>query len=185
MVGQRLTGLVHIADWYATLCALAGVTPDDAEAKSVGLPAPDSLNLWPYLSGNISTSPRTRVHLSQSAMVVGQYKLIRTSEEMRACWGGPLYPNASQNNYNNSGPFLSPCQPARVCDGAGCLFDVVNDPSEYHDLAQDPAHADLLGKMQEQLEEANRHNFKPHRGAFDERACAAAENAGGYWGPFI
>ena len=185
MVGQRLTGLVHIADWYATLCALAGVSPHDAEAKAMGLPAPDSLNLWPYLSGNISESPRTHIHLSEEALVMGRYKLIRTNEEMRACWSGPLYPNASQNLYNNSGPFLSPCQPTRVCAGDGCLFDVVEDPSERSNLALDPAHSNVLITMQQRLEEENRNNFKPNRGTFDQRVCAAAEKVGGYWGPFI
>ena len=28
--GSALSGIIHIADWYATLCALAGVDPFDA-----------------------------------------------------------------------------------------------------------------------------------------------------------
>ena len=35
--GQRVTGLMHIADWYATFCALAGVDPKDGSAASAGL----------------------------------------------------------------------------------------------------------------------------------------------------
>ena len=34
--GQALTGLVHIADWYATFCALAGVDPEDKPAAAQG-----------------------------------------------------------------------------------------------------------------------------------------------------
>ena len=162
---------------------MAGVTPHDAEAAAAGLPAPDSLNLWPYLSGNVSASPRTSIHLSDVAFVSGQYKLIRTNQPLRGCWSGPLYPNASQNTLPSFGPWLSPCPPSRDCAGDGCLFDVVRDPHERVNLAR--SHASLLSRMQQQLEEANRHRFTPQRGGFDARACDAAERAGGFWGPFI
>jgi len=46
-------------DWYATSCALAGVDPTDARAEASGLPPIDSINLWPWLSGKQSRSPRT------------------------------------------------------------------------------------------------------------------------------
>lgn len=49
--GQRVTGLMHIADWYATFCALAGVDATDASAASAGLfdircLGDDDLRLW-------------------------------------------------------------------------------------------------------------------------------------------
>ena len=33
MRGQKTEGYIHIADWYATLCALAGVDPTDKQAE--------------------------------------------------------------------------------------------------------------------------------------------------------
>jgi hypothetical protein len=40
---------------------LAGVDPTDHTAAAAGLPAVDSVSLWPYLSGRQSASPR-QVH---------------------------------------------------------------------------------------------------------------------------
>lgn len=52
-------GIFHIADWYATFAALAGVDPTDEKAAAAGLPPIDSVNQWPYLSGATTTAPRT------------------------------------------------------------------------------------------------------------------------------
>jgi arylsulfatase I/J len=38
-VGRSLGGIVHIADWFSTLCALAGVSPVDGRAARAGLPS--------------------------------------------------------------------------------------------------------------------------------------------------
>lgn len=37
MVGTQLDGIIHIADWYATLCTLAGVDPEDGTAAAAGV----------------------------------------------------------------------------------------------------------------------------------------------------
>jgi arylsulfatase A-like enzyme len=57
--GSVNEGIMHIADWYATFAALAGVDPTDAKAAAAGLPAIDSINQWPFLSGANATAPRT------------------------------------------------------------------------------------------------------------------------------
>ena len=44
-IGRSLSGIIHIADWYSTLCALAGVSPEDARAAMAGLPSVDSINI--------------------------------------------------------------------------------------------------------------------------------------------
>ena len=83
MKGQQLDGMMHITDWYATFCYLAGdINPTDTNPDA---PSPiDSLNFWPYLSGAISESPRqTIVHdhlmytnITQGAIRNGRYKLV-------------------------------------------------------------------------------------------------------------
>ena len=183
--GAKLSGSVHIADWYATVCALAGVDPRDDRAAAANLPAVDSLNLWPYLAGEASTSPRVRVHLSDTALVDGEYKIIINNAEF-ACWGGPLYPNASTASgpLYPGGTVATPCKTSVDCGTSGCLFNVETDAEERHNLASDPAHAALLQSMRDKLAAANAGNFNPVRGSFDPRACAAAERNGGYWGPF-
>jgi arylsulfatase B len=65
--GTKLAGAksyVHLCDWYATFCGLAGVDPHDALAEKNRLPPVDSLDLWPMLSGRNLTSPRIEILFS-------------------------------------------------------------------------------------------------------------------------
>ena len=55
---QSLSGLTHVADWFATFSELAGL---GAAAPADGPSPPESLSLWPYLSGANATSPRAEV----------------------------------------------------------------------------------------------------------------------------
>ena len=48
--GEKVESLIHVADWYATLCGLANVDPHDTSAAAAGLPALDSVDQWPVLS---------------------------------------------------------------------------------------------------------------------------------------
>jgi arylsulfatase I/J len=175
---------------YATFAALAGVDATDERAAAAGLPAVDSLNLWPYLSGQAGSSPRTEIHLSQDSYISGRYKLlVGTSVSKSACWGGPFYPNSSTATGPHKGPFGGPCTSAIDCTSRGCLFDVVDDSSEYHDLAADAVHnatiASVIAKLGNKLELANQELFRPKRGGWDHRACEAAGRNGWYWGPFL
>merc|ERR1712046_61868 len=57
--GKVLDGIVTIWDFFATICSLAGVDPTEPNPHS---PTPvDSYDLWPYLSGQASHSPRTEI----------------------------------------------------------------------------------------------------------------------------
>jgi arylsulfatase I/J len=129
------TGLISIEDWYATLCALAGVDAFDARAAAAGLPPIDSLNLWPLLSGANATSPRTEIVLGiptiSSALSIGDpylgvqgliradgYKLL-IGQTHQNVWTSAHYPNASTKWANT----------AADCAG-GCLFNVFTDPTE-------------------------------------------------------
>jgi len=124
-------GLVHGADWLATICGLMGAADacrEDARARAAGLPALDSLDLWPLLSGANGTSPRTEVPVGPSALVSGRYKLL-LGKQAGAGWDGPLFPNASSPSNDPHGEVLD-------CGATGCLFNVGGDDAgEHADLA--------------------------------------------------
>ena len=66
MRGSKLTGLGALWDVYATFAALAGADPFDHRAAAAGLPAVDSINLWPYWSGEERRSARRRLEIGST-----------------------------------------------------------------------------------------------------------------------
>ena len=171
MRGKKTEGYIHIADWYATFCSLAGVDPTDQKAAKANLPPIDSMNMWPMISGQNSTSPRVEIPVTNSTLISGDYKII-TGELSRAGWTGPHYPNSTQY-VNNT-----------VNCGDGCLYNIKMDPYEYHNLAAEKP--DVLKMMQMKLAAYQAKSFNPDRGRGWPGACEAAVNKyGGYWGPFL
>ena len=65
----------------------------------------------------------------------------------------------------------------------GCLFNVVEDPTEHRDLALEmPDKAkELLGK----LIAVSRTQFRPDRGSGDQRACEQLKKNGNFFGPWL
>ena len=183
------TGFVSIEDWYATLCALAGVDKTDTRAAAAGLPPVDSLNLWPMLSGMNSTSPRTEIilgmpfissdnsfgdpHLGVQALIREDgYKLIIGTTHQNV-WTGPQYPNASTKWPNT----------ANDCTN-GCLYNVFTDTTEHNDVAS--TYPDIVTSMRARISELNATMYRPDRGTPSKLACTAAlEKWGGFWGPFL
>ena len=108
MRGQKLEGLTTIWDFYRTfsegIARLGDVT--DHEAAAASLPPLDSLNLWPYLSGEVDISPRDQVLLGTgngnvngiiiSNISNGTTKIWKRLEGdvAFAGWTGPTCPNA-------------------------------------------------------------------------------------------
>ena len=92
--GTVQNGMIHIADWYSTFSHLAGVDPTDSRAATSGLPPIDSINMWPFLSGAVATSPRTFIPIGPQCLVQGDYKLISQKTSPNG-WQGPFYPNSS------------------------------------------------------------------------------------------
>eukprot|EP00658_Telonema_sp_P-2_P047968 TRINITY_DN3650_c0_g2_i2.p1 TRINITY_DN3650_c0_g2~~TRINITY_DN3650_c0_g2_i2.p1 ORF type:complete len:447 (+),score=97.73 TRINITY_DN3650_c0_g2_i2:191-1531(+) len=68
--GTELDSYIHIADWYGTLCHLAGVNATDERAQAAGLPGVDSINHWPLLIGQTKTAARTDIYLSKVSVRV-------------------------------------------------------------------------------------------------------------------
>ena len=171
MRGQKTEGYIHIADWYATFCSLAGVDPADEKASAANLPPIDSLNVWPLISGQNLTSPRTDIPVSNTTLIGGDYKIL-TGTVGHAGWTGPHYPNGSHE-----------VDAIEHC-GDGCLYDIKQDPLEHTNLATKLP--DVLKTMQSKLAQYQTTHFNPDRGGEWPGACeAAVNNYGHYWGPFL
>ena len=180
------SGLIELADWYTTFCAIAGVDPTDELAAASGLPPVDGLDMWPLLSGANATSPRRHVILGSSddsdkagnTIVTGVvradgYKLL-LGKLATAFWTGPQYPNAS-GGYPSA---------SEHCGTAGCLFNVFDDPSEYEEISA--AHPTIVSDLQALIADASATVFNPSRGVKDDKACEKAfTQHGGFWGPFV
>ena len=175
MRGQKTEGYIHLADWYGTFCGLAGVDPKDEAAAAAKLPPVDSLDMWPLVSGQTSTSPRTNIHISVNALISGNYKIL-TGKMNQAGWTGPQYPNTT----NPAGGIKESVD----CGDTGCLFNIKDDPEERKDLAS--SMPDMLSQMRMKLATMNSTYFNPDRGSAWPGACeAAVVKYKNFWGPFL
>ena len=174
MRGQKTEGYVHMADWYATFCALAGVDPTDGKAAKAKLPPIDSLNMWPLISGQNSTSPRVDVPISYATLISGDYKILQGNIG-EAGWTGPQYPNTTST---------AGLKTVEHCGQSGCLYNIKDDPSEYVNLANKLPK--VLKDMKNKLASYQSTYFNPNRGKQWPGCCAdALGKYKGFWGPFV
>jgi arylsulfatase B len=125
---------IHIADWYATLPAIAGIAT--VQDPNPNLPPIDALNVWPLLSGQTDVSPRQEIPLSYHSLIQGDYKLIWQDEVQESGWTGPYYPNASS----------TPDDIRLTMNCAnGCLYNLARDRGEHEDMAkQEPVRVQAM-----------------------------------------
>ena len=185
MRGKKIDQLIHVADWYATFCTLAGVDPMDKAAAAAKLPPIDSMNMWDLVSGKNMTSPRMDVVLGIQGrlekdmmngwgLVSGDYKIL-VGRVTNAGWTGPQYPN--QTNPAGGIEAVENCN-------EGCLFNIKEDPEERNNLNH--TMTDKLKEMQMKLKNHFSTFFNPDRGHVDPKACETAINQyGGFWGPWL
>ena len=174
MRGQKTEGYIHLADWYGTFCKIAGVDLVDKKAAAANLPPVDSLDMWPLISGENSTSPRTDIFASIDAMISGDYKILM-GRMGQAGWTGPQYPNQT----NPSGGIITVVE----CGDTGCLFNIKDDPEERHNLAS--TMPEMLNEMKTKFMKLNETYFNPNRGKDWPGACEATVKYGNFWGPFL
>jgi uncharacterized sulfatase len=157
--GTRVGGFVSFIDFGATVLNLAGV------------PVPEHMDGRPFLGRSVSLEEVNRrdeafgyadrfdekYDLCRS-LRKGRYKYLRNFQA--------FYPDALQNNYRykmlayeewrqlfHAGK-LNPIQRAFFEPKAvEALYDVETDPHEVHNLAGDPAHAEMLKKLRGRLRE--------------------------------
>lgn len=203
--GAKLDGYATGWDWYATYAALAGVDPTDHKAAAAGLPAHDSINLWPWLSGAQQASPRTEVVVGETTsltpngdgqtviggVISGRYKLLvgpdarkwntnlmtyRVSQDVQT---GPNWPNRTIS--------LRPMLFTRHCGrtpDVGCLFDIFEDPYESSSIAE--KNLTLFNELLARVDELQKTVYSPNRGLANKGACKKAESSyKGYWGPWV
>ena len=194
MRGTKIRGMMHITDWWATLSVLTGQSVADPKAAAAGgLPPPDSIDMWPMLTGKNSTSPRHTLVLragsiSHKAAAGGGAGMIKTmtlpgaaspsrmklvTGDQGGYWGGQYAPN------NTAAVKLKDC-------ADGCLFNLNLDPTEHDDLAADPRYAATLKLLQAELTAAAGTTFQsPGSEASDHNADLWAKAHAGFWGPWL
>lgn len=198
MRGVTVDSYVHVSDWYATFCELAGVDKFDDMAFEHNLPPVDSISQWPMLSGSHSEDHeplRTEMHISATALIDHEWKLL-TGRDMDVCQASHGLDNASfpvetlpfsyygvgygPNAYVGSYPEY---MRTMSCPN-GCLWNIQDDPNESYECgAQFP---EVLEKMKRKLAKLNAdHLFIPYRGPEDVEfaACRRMHDAG-FTGPY-
>eukprot|EP01008_Symbiontida_sp_HLA12_P002293 NODE_370_length_960_cov_207.169654_g363_i0.p1 GENE.NODE_370_length_960_cov_207.169654_g363_i0~~NODE_370_length_960_cov_207.169654_g363_i0.p1 ORF type:complete len:305 (+),score=56.67 NODE_370_length_960_cov_207.169654_g363_i0:106-915(+) len=185
VVGTRtMAGPMHISDWYATFCALAGISADDGYEK-----APlDGVNIWPLIVGNTTVRPAVAWQGGPGqgelmygigggkagALRKGPYKLIVGGQAGKTDGWSAQYPGST--------PIVPPPHDT-ACGKAPCLFNVEDDQREMNDLsATKPDIAkQMLGRYQQLADKMNVPNG--HEGVDqggDKDACVAMHKHGFY-----
>ncbi|KAG5176255.1 arylsulfatase B-like protein [Tribonema minus] len=179
--GAVATGLIAAEDWYATYCALAGQDPVDSKASKAGLPPVDSINMWPYLSGQVSWCNTGGVCMYAAAQSVG---LLRGSTLLTCCRALLSDPSLRLNCGDPQKATTSPYTGV-------CLFDVFTDPTESTNLAQNATRQQDIARLAQRIVSINKTVFAPDRGAIpanlvDSVACKyAVANLSGFEGPWL
>eukprot|EP00039_Didymoeca_costata_P008666 m.114764 g.114764 ORF g.114764 m.114764 type:complete len:627 (+) comp14177_c1_seq7:56-1936(+) len=185
MRGKTLSSahMIAMCDWHSTFLALAGVNDSYSGSSSsasggttgmegmLPLPEVDGTNQWPVLSGASTEPMRNEVFVGSGVLIQENYKLIATlNSDDDARWSGPMFPKVPA-----TGNRTMSCSPM-----APCLFDVVTDYREEHDLAA--IMPDVVAKLNLRLDALMTGVFEadPVPNATQEKVCAASV-ANGMW----
>eukprot|EP00050_Salpingoeca_kvevrii_P008128 m.300955 g.300955 ORF g.300955 m.300955 type:complete len:645 (+) comp14569_c0_seq1:3-1937(+) len=153
----------HVADWYPTVCRLAGVSgrddppvmpkpvdPSDPSKDIYGtdsFPPVDGVDIWPFLMNTTHTSSSDAAHaylpLSKEVLIAGDFKILVAQPHYRFQNNGWKYPNGSWvqsddakwpcNTQDLSVDNVLPGVPGKT----PCLFNVATDMREMVNLADE------------------------------------------------
>jgi arylsulfatase I/J len=144
----KFEGMVHVADWFATFAALAGIDdPSDPGAVQHGLPDIDSINMWPALTGENSkgrgrNSGRTELLLGapsattfceHAALIQGDWKIVSRKALDRVGNEDPADLNQQLSPGGELRAGAHPCVSAENF----ALFNLTEDPYEEHPYLYD------------------------------------------------
>jgi len=92
-------------------------------------------------------------------------------------WQGPLYPNKSTD-------YPAQQKMVAVCGNTGCLFNIVDDPTEHNDVsAQYP---NIVSQLQARIKYYQGTVFNADRGEVDPTVCNYADTVyKGFFGPWV
>ena len=191
--GTQWNGLAHASDWYTTII-LGILGLPGSVLNGTGPVAVDGVDLWPALTLG-GESPRAEVivqaalpsvYNTTTAIRLGALKLIVGQPGDNRVLAMPpppkeLVPFGRSGGTVESGTdhCTAPGSKSKVAGPAcatGCLFDVMQDPSESNDLASNPAYKTQLAAMKARLLEAAQ-DAMPPQFAFDPDSPQAAKQA--------
>ena len=191
--------LMHVTDWLPTLAKLAGFTPyttylNDQDGALDGVDQSDLI-----LNTNGGKSKRdTILHninpVNCSLEICGairynEWKLVIGQEVAKRGASGfwnPLNDGANENYPTVKCNGKQPDKNYTICpfNGKGCLFNIAQDPCEYHDLSQE--NEQTYNMMYQKLLEFNKTMVTPlNLIYFPDPNGADPQKHGGFWGPWI
>ena len=188
---------------------MAGVDPADARAAAANLPPIDSIDAWPKLvkenksndgrleiligsditlkDGSNSPKPVIQGIISDERLSPSRaiYKVINGFIGYDF-WQGPQFPNSTSTDHHPG---------SDVC-AAGCLFDILEDPTEHNNLnseelktnsdANGETYESIYQRLNKRITSAQGDVFAPDRGVKDPQACEyGVRRYNGFWGPWL
>jgi len=191
--GTKLNDYISLSDWYGTFSSIAGVPMEDELAASHNPPLPpvDSVDVWPLLSGQIpeGSGKRTEIHISSVTLIQGKWKLLTGMDPSSINEKAASHPHVVPFDTYKPGWGVFALENGRGvskppyglnCEN-GCLFDILNDPTESQDVAEE--NADVVSSMWNRLDELNKGIFNPSRGEPHIELCHDFQKTG-FYAPF-
>jgi len=129
--GTRVSHVIHVSDWFATLSTLVGVSPSSVfRGHEV-----DSVDVWPMITDANATNPREFLPVTEQTILWKQFKYFSTTQTN---YGFNGWSDKGAKLHNNTEVFEE-----------GALYDVVADMSERVNIAAQ--HPQVVARMAKQL----------------------------------